>query len=496
MGNLPTCSSRRATVIHSFLTPARQISTTRPPWGRLALYVGLLAYSLFFSWGRTRYPFAEDDMMNMGIYFGRGPWGAIASQFLLWKGFYRPMGAAFYLPLLHWFGLNPAPFQLGIVLLLAFNTYLEYRLARALGASELAAGLAALVVSYDSGLPNLQYNIDMIYDVLCFSFFLGTLLYYVRIRSQARTLRRREIAVFLALYLCALNSKELAFTLPGVLLAYEWFYQPRLSSAWLRGPGIALALAAALDLLAVYGKAAGPGALTGNPLYRPVLSWARFAQFQQLSLKDLFASLVEPRGAGLVGIWALVTYLAWRRRRPALRFAWAFILLTPIPIEFLENRTQGNLYIPLAGWAILAAIVLVDLAEAAAGFLAHEPLFRRLGRSGVLALLIAGALLLWARRMNYLKAQLVKPAAVQQGLVTSDVIRQLRALHPLVKPRSEIAFLNDPFTAWDMVFIAQLWFHDRTTHVYSQRLQHLSAADLARMDYIFDFQNGKLVQLK
>jgi hypothetical protein len=479
------------------LTPARQISPTSPSWRRLALYAGLLAYFVFFSWGRTRYPFAADDMMNMGIYFGHGPWGGIASQFLLWKGSYRPMGAAFYLPLLHWFGLNPAPFQLAIVFLLAFNTYLEFRLARALGSSDLAAALAALVVCYHSGLPNLQYNIDMIYDVLCFSFFIGTLLYYVGIRSQGRTLRGREIAVFLALYLCALNSKEMAFVLPGVLLAYEWFYQPRLSaSAWLRGPGMGIALAAALDLLALYGKAAGSGALTGNPLYRPVFSWARFAEFQQLSLKELFASLVEPRGAGVVVIWAVVTYLAWRRRRPVLRFCWAFMLLTPIPIEFLENRTQGALYIPLAGWAIFAAIVFVDLAEAAAGFLANEPLLRRLGRAGVLAFLIAGAILLWARRMNDLKAQLVKPGAAQQGIETSKVIDQLRALHPQVRPRSEIAFLNDPFTAWDIVFIGQLWFHDRTIHVYSQRLEHLSAADLARMDHLFDFQNGKLVQLK
>ena len=47
-----------------------------------------------------------------------------------------------------------------------------------------------------------------------------------------------------------------------------------------------------------------------------------------------------------------------------------------------------------------------------------------------------------------------------------------------------------------MTFIGTLWFGDRSIHVYNQRLEHLSAAELARMDAVFDFRNGKLVELK
>ena len=366
-----------------------------------AIAVFLLAYYFFFSWDRVKTHFAEDDMMNMGIYFRLGPGRALASQFLLWKNFYRPMGAAFYMPLHHWFGLNPQPFQTTILILLAVNLFLEYGLARALGCRRLVSALAALIVAYQASLSNLEYNIDMVYDVLCFTFFVGALIYYVRIRGQGRGLGWGELVVFLLLYLCALNSKEMALTFPFVLVAYEWCYRgsrgaalPGCGPAFQRVPpggspaagqkvwphNLAVILVFALCLLSFYGKSFGAGAMVRNPAYQPVFTLERFMSFQKAALRDLFGSFGTPGWRGVVGILALVTYLAWRRRRPVLRFLWVYMLLTPVPIAFLNGRTQGALYIPLAGWAIFAAVVFVDIAEALANFLVQEPLFRRLGQ--------------------------------------------------------------------------------------------------------------------
>jgi len=83
-----------------------------------------------------------------------------------------------------------------------------------------------------------------------------------------------------------------------------------------------------------------------------------------------------------------------------------------------------------------------------------------------------------------------------QGTLTPTVIGQLRDLHPRVPPQSQVVFLSDPFTDWDMTFIGMLWFADRSIHVYNQRLEHLSPAELTRMDAVFDFRNGRLVQIK
>ena len=47
----------------------------------------------------------------------------ILHLFMPWLGAYRPMAGVYYLPLLHMFGLNPFPFQIVLLALLAGNLY-------------------------------------------------------------------------------------------------------------------------------------------------------------------------------------------------------------------------------------------------------------------------------------------------------------------------------------------------------------------------------------
>jgi hypothetical protein len=477
---------------------------------QLVILAALFAYFVTLEWDRVATYFAADDMMNLGTYFRLGPWGALKSQFLLWQGFYRPMGAAFYLPLFHWFGLNPVPFQIAVLLILAANIFLTFRFALSLGSSPFVASMASLGVAYHAGLPNLHYNVDMIYDVLCFSFFIGALLLYVSVRSRRRFARWHETAAFLALYWCALNSKEMALTMPLVLLAYEASYKPAIGAAtvrerfprtsrlvaWLRGPGCLVLFTAALAALSLYGKKFGVQPILDQPAYQPVFSLQRYMAFQKASLFELSGHLANPGWRGVLLFWTLATYLAWRKPRPLLRFTWAYMLLTPLPIAFLGDRTQGCLYLPLVGWAIFAAAIFSDGIGAAANFLSREPLLERLNRRRIFALLTAVGVLFWVNQMRILKATVVKPAGARQGALTASVIEQLRGLHPHVRPQSQVVFLNDPFSDWDMTFIGTLWFGDRSIHVYNQRLEHLSPVELARMDAVFDFRDGKLVQLK
>jgi hypothetical protein len=432
-------------------------------------------------------------MMNMGFYFPLGFWRALESQVVLWKNFYRPMGAAFYMPLYHAFGLNPRPFQTAVLFLLALDICLLFFLARALGCGLLVSGLAAFAAAYHSGMGSLLYNTDMVYDVLCFAFYIGALLYYVHIRSRARPWRWLEAALFLALFLCALNSKEIALTLPFVLAAYEWFF--RRSHPW-KGTRWVVVLAFLLDLLDLYGKRFGSGAIMNYPAYHPVFTVGRFVEFQKGALRDLLGVFFVPGWEGVLVIWLLVTWLSWRRDRPLLRFCWAYLLIAPLPIAFLIGRFQGSLYVPLAGWAIFGAVVFTDLVQGAAEFLSREPLFRYLGRQGLLALLVALGVSYWGRQMVRLRSDVIRPAAAQMGMLTEDVINQLRALNPKVQPKTRVVFLNDPFVDWDMTFIGMLWFGDRSVEIYTQRKQPLPPDELARAEYVFDFQNGKLVPVR
>jgi hypothetical protein len=473
-----------------------------PPVRRFALAALLLAWFLYFSRDVLGVHFAPDDMMNAdNFYWSPGPWRLFYSQFLIWRGYYRPMGGLFYLPILSVWGLNPAPYHIALSLVLLVNVYLVYRLARLLGAEKWAAGLAALVACYHSGLANLYYNTAFIYDALCGCFFLATLVYYCDIRSRGRVLNWRQKAVFAALLICALNSKEMALTLPAVLLAYEGIYHPPAGrdraefGRWLRGPGSVILIAAFLTLLDLYGKIFGYDALTGMEGYQPVFSWQRFLDYQKTFLAD--TAFLHGGGVQILAFWAVISYLAWRPgARPVLRFSWTFLLLTPLPIEFLPGKSQACLYLPMLGLAVFAAVVLVDLAGALAGALAGEPLFRRLGRQVITASLMAAAIFYWGRENRHRQQLLVKPVMAALGAQTWQVIQQFRAINPQVRPHSHVVFLRDPFNEWDMLFIADLWFRDRSVTVNLQRLTPLPAQALSSADALFDYRDGKLLRLR
>jgi len=475
---------------------------------RLAAAFFLLAYFLHFSWDRLQVPFSADDLMNLDFYWKRGPGWMIESQFPLWQGLYRPMGAVLYLPLFQGFGLNPAACHVALMLLLLANACLLYRLAKVLGAGELAAGLAALVVCYHAGLSALYFYTGFVFDVLCFFFYVGALVLYAGVRSRGRLLGAWETAAFLGLFLCALNSKEMALTLPAILLVYEWnYHRPALASrgdllAWLRGPGRVALCAAGMSLLSLYGKLFGPDPLLHAAGYRPIFSLDQFRQFQTAALSDLLLNQHYSGWPKILAMWALLLYLAWRRDRPVLRFCWWFVLLTPLPVAFLEHRTGANLYVPLAGMAIFGAVIFVDLARALAAVLARETILRRVDRRVLLAVTVAAGVCFWAHRNGYLKEWLIKPAMARTGKAQGEMVEQFRALHPRVAPGSRVAILNDPVEPHDPLngletyFIAELWFRDRSVTVYLPRLNRLAPEELARMDHLFAFEEGKLVEVR
>lgn len=468
------------------MAPAERKSA-RPQ--RLTFALLILAYFLYFNWEGLWAHFAADDMMNMHHYWQMGMGRLVLEQFMPWRGSYRPMGGLFYMPLLSAFGLNPVPYHAVMLAILGGNLYLMYRFARMAGATELQSGLATLIVAFHSGLSVLYYSTAFIYDVLCFTFYMAAFLCYARIRAQGRPLRGGEIALVLGLFLCALNSKEMALTLPIALMAYEFFCAPRAAPL-----SLPIVLAGAMSALYLFGKAFGPDALLSAAGYHPVFTWHQLFAAEKTYMGELFLS--QGFGwHGVVALWLLLLYLAWRRRRPVLRFCYVFLMLTPLPILFLEGRSGACLYIPLAGWAVFAAVVLTDIAGAAADFLAKEPGLRRLGRTGLMTALLVATVFLWAKENDQRRREFVRPAMADVGRLTWQTMGQLRALNPRLPPYSQAVFLHDPFVDWDIVFIADLWFRDRTLQFHVQRLAPISDEEQRKM-HVFDFQDGRLVQLR
>jgi hypothetical protein len=474
------------------------MAPVRTGWRKLAFALLILTYFLYFNWDGLWAQFAADDMMNMAYYWRLKPIRMVLHLFMPWRGPYRPMAGLFYLPLLEAFGLNPLPYHVVMLAILLGNLYLMYRFARRVGCGEVQSLLATLIVAYHAGLSTLYYSTAFIYDVLCFSFYMGAFLCYARVRAQGRLLRGSETALVMGLYLFALDSKEMALTLPIALLAYEWVYHrptawtPREIVSWLRGPGRVMLYCGALNLVYLYGKAFGPDAMMQSASYRPVLSVHRLFAFETTAMDGLFLAWGSFSWRGVVAVWVALAYLAWRRQRPGLRFCWVFLMFTPLPLAVLEGRGAACLYIPLAGWAVFAAVVLTDVAGAAARFLAEEPLFRRAGYVGLFAAILCTSFFFWAKKNDSLKRTFVRAAMADVGRLTGATLDKLRALNPHVKSGTHVAFLNDPFDDWDMQFIAELWFRDKSLRFHLQRKVQDSPEELAKMT-VFDFQNGRLV---
>jgi hypothetical protein len=448
---------------------------------RTAAWAALLAvYFWWFSWDSLRVKFAPDDLMNIHHYW-RLTGAELARQFLApWNGGYRPMGAAFYLPLFRWFGLEPWPYHAAMLLLLLANAWLVFRLARALGCSPTASGVAGLLACYHAGLSFLYFNTSFIYDALCAFFYLAAAGYYVAARASGR-LGARDLAVFLALHFGALHSKEMAVTLPAIVLAYEVFCQKRRQWA-------GVFLSAALNLPFLYGVFFGRETFIGLSIYKPALSAARIFAFHRDSLADLFLSWHFFSLGWVLAVWALLTAVAWRRRHPVLRFCWCWFLITPLPLELLEGRTSACLAIPFYGLAILAGTALTDSAEWVA---------KRLGgRRAVFAGIVAAAMLAWAWQNARLKRDLIRPQMEGLGQETWSIIRQLRELNPRVGRESTVVFLNDPFEGFDMAFIAELWFRQPGLNIRLNRKTPFTNEELTNVEHLFSFEGGRLVQTR
>jgi hypothetical protein len=233
--------------------------------------------------------------------------------------------------------------------------------------------------------------------------------------------------------------------------------------------------------------------------YQPVLSWDRVVDFQQRYIGDIFYHLPRFEALATLLIWLAVTYIAWRRNRPLLRFCWVYILVTPLPIEFIIGRDQACLYVCLAGWAVMAATLFTDwIARTAPRLVAADADFRRLGPDRVRTLMAAAAMVLFALGNWFYKETNVTPVEPALGQQTFDVLREFRAMNPRVRPGATVVFLDDPWAnaGFDMSFIAELWFRDRNTRVLLNQVSHLPPEEIAKADAVFTWRDGKLIRVR
>jgi hypothetical protein len=319
-------------------------------WGEHGALAGLgavLVYFFLLSYRGLGTYFDGFDGVNLVAFHGywRLPWWWNVTKALqVVSPAYRPLGDLFYRPLYGLFGFHALPFRVVCYALLVLNLTLFFRLALNLVRGRWAALLCTLVFSFHAALGILYLSSGTIYDILCVCFVLAALVKYTSVRSSGRDLGAGDLAVLLLLCGAALNSKEMAASLPAALILYEVLVARQGLSGGLWRRALPVTLTGLLTIAALAEKIPGlPKFVTFYPQFSPshVLSDYRYY---------LGLLVFQQRPPGL--LWLIVgaalaaaACLAARRRVALFGLCFGFVSL--LPVALIAERDGYVLYLPL-----------------------------------------------------------------------------------------------------------------------------------------------------
>ena len=446
----------------------------------LAAAVVIAAYFLLLTYRGFGTYFTNDDTMNIAFLHGYGqvPIGVVLVQALtVITPAYRPMSGLLYRALYALFGLHALPYRIAFFLLLAVNLVLLARWSRNLSNSRFAAAAAALLFAYNPVMPEVYYGNAALYDVLCGFFLLLALNYYVRIRRESRPLSFTNLLILLAFYGAALGSKEMAVSLPGVLLVYEALFHPHFRNAWNRiAPILVLSL---VTLLAMIQKIMVPNQMTANinheyaphfnarQIGRGYLHYYRLLVFDD-HLKAVF----------LVGGLVALLLLALALRSRVMIFGFLFANLALIPVCVIAQRAGTMWYVPFVGWALYGGSFFSQTVEFG---IARGRARLQTGTSWSRSADWLRAAAFGALAITLLAAHIGNAASLEtpflpQQVALRNLVTAARSASPSLPPYSRILLEKDQFPdlAWAPLFILRLSYGDPTLWV--DRVTHLGGA--------------------
>jgi len=410
--------------------------------------------------------FAPDEMMNL-----YAAWFPSIAQ--LFRND-RPVGALVYRALFGLFGLNPVPYRIVCLALLLCNLALLYAFCVRLAKSREVAALACLIGAYHAYLADLYYTSSAIFDLLCFLFFYLALVYYFAIRNRGVYLSSLQAAVFLALYLLALGSKEMAVTLPVFVALFEIIYFDRQKRSWasLRDRLAASKWfwfsTATITVSYIASKFAGAHRMTGNPDYDPHFSLQVFLTSWKHYLFDLFYGTIRFTDFTVAALLVLLLGFALFAGRRELLFAWFVIMIGPLPFLFITPRGFFVMYLTLPGWYLYTARILVLLRDRA--ILGRARFADIWGvRPEQFALFLAVTIVLvpshWKQR------PIGNRGVVEDYQTIRRINSRLSERYPRLPRAAGVLFLDDPYTPDDYILYSIFALHYRDKDIRVDRVK-------------------------
>lgn len=406
------------------------------------------------AWGIGAH-FAPDDLQNIYRYWSVSTWEVARANLQVATGFYRPMGALFYLPLYRWFGFNPLPYRLVIFAVVVANVWLLYCLARRITESREAGAFAALIGCFHASALAAFYSTAVVYEDLCFLFTAGAVLYYVRARQKGGTLTWKQVVLFLLLSAAALDSKEMAVVIAPAVFSWELLNLRRGRT----GSRAALVAIAALTAAYAYAKAGSQNSFSQfGEAYRPVFTLSRYMETMSVYSGFLFNSTQPLTHTQTVLLWIVLAAVAALMRNRAMLFGVAFAWIAFLPVNFVTAREGFVLYIPMIGLGIYCGALI----SAALGLIKRRVTQESGNETAALAFLLALALLC-AAHVPLARTLFGYMESAQR--VTWQILQEFRDQKLHFESGENVYFANTPFSDWDVYFLAKLWARDPSVNV-------------------------------
>jgi len=441
-----------------------------------------------------------DDMQNIYKAWREPYYRILLENIFYFTPGYRPMGALVYRLLFDLAGAHALPYRILCFALILGNLYLLYRAAAAISSKE-TGWLAALFAAYNSGFIDLYHNTGTIYDLLCFTFYFLALGLYMHARKAGQYLKPRTLISFLILYVCALNSKEIATTLPVIVFGYELVFGRARRAAqspehrvsrW--GPAL---LTAVLTVPYVFGKFSSPSPLMGNDAYRLHLGLRTYFRALAHYLEIFTLPPDSLNSSSSVLILLLLGTIAILGRRRSLVFAWIFIVVSPLPVAFIGLRGGYAFYISTFGIALFLAVSIVESRKALARFVTGNdgPLAFETRRLLQFDTFLACLLIL----LVFHNSRPLREVSSEDKQIRS-LAMEIGALQPKIDSTWRILFLDDQFPAesWAPVFLLRLYY--RAPDLVVDRVKRMPQMPdrnvIDSYDCIFTLNEARLVRVK
>jgi hypothetical protein len=245
----------------------------------------------------------------------------------------------------------------------------------------------------------------------------------------------------------------------------------------------------------VIGKLTAAGNLAENPAYRLTISPSHYLHAFHLYLNALLYQEHVFRDANTIQLLlAMLGIALWRRSRPMM-FAWCFLLASLLPVAFMAHYAASFLYLPMVGWSLYAAVLLVLARRLLVSLLA------RLGRlqagwvqtASMVALPLMLALFLAPQHRR--ESAKTLPAFENFQPPSRRVAGELIALRPNLPRGARVLFMDHPFVKHEyfLTFLTRLLYRDMSISVEEVPLGHDPPSGHGYYDAVFTFQQGHLV---